>query len=321
MGGVGIVNNPRSARNRRHPATGAGLARLLGSDGLVADASTPDELQRALETFRAAGVDTLGVNGGDGTNHYVLTAAAAAWGAEPLPDFLVLRGGTMNTLASNHGLRGEPEAILAAHLAGRRAGRPAAAVERDLLRVEGEGLPPTLGFLFGTGLTVRFLEAYYRAAHPSALTAALLLLRAAASALVNGPFSRTLTRREPLRVTADGDDWPDASYLTLVAGTIPSLGLGFKALARCDEQPGFFHAVGVHGTPGQVAWLLPRVHRGAPWRRRAALDAVARVVTLEGEGLRFFVDGDLYGPVGAVRLETGPAIRILVPPRPAPGRV
>ena len=125
MGGIGIVNNPRSSRNRRHPETGARLARLLDGQGLVADASTPDELHRALETFRAAGIDTLGVNGGDGTNHYVLTAAVAAWGAEPLPRLLVLRGGTMNTLASNHGLRGDPEALLSAHLLDRRSGSPA----------------------------------------------------------------------------------------------------------------------------------------------------------------------------------------------------
>jgi len=42
---------------------------------------------------------------------------------------------------------------------------------------------------------------------------------------------------------------------------------------------------------------------------------------VEGEGLRFFVDGDLYGPVRSVRLETGAAIRILVPAGPGPGRV
>jgi len=313
MGGIGIVNNPRSARNRRHPGTGAALARLLGDRGLVADASTPDELARALESFRAAGIDTLGVNGGDGTNHYVLTAAAAAWGATPLPPLLVLRGGTMNTLAANHGLRGDPASILAAHLGDLGRGGPLAAVDRDLLRVTGEGLPPTCGFIFGTGVAVAFLEAYYRATHPSALSASWLVLRAAASALVNGPLARALTRREPLRIAVDGDDWPDASYLTLVAGTVPSMGLGFKALARCDEQPGFFHAVGVHGTLVQVARLLPRVHRGAPWRRRAAQDAVARSLTVEGEAIRFTVDGDLYGPVRELRLETGAALRILQP--------
>ncbi len=315
MSGIGIVNNPRTARNSRLPETGARLARLLGGEGEVRDAATPEALARALEAFRAAGVDTLGVNGGDGTLHVVLAAAAAAWAPAPLPRLLVLRGGTMNTLAGNHGLRGTPEELLAAELARRSAGQAPAVVERDLLRVEAAGRPPLLGFLFGTGAAVTFLDRFYAGARPSPWRAWLLLAHAAASALVGGPFGRTLTRREPLRVESDGEAWADQGYLTLLAGTVPSIGLGFRALSRCAEQPGFFHAVGVHGSLPQVVRLLPRVHRGAPWRRRAALDVVARAVTVEGQAVRFMVDGDLYPAARALRLTTGPGVKILVPPR------
>jgi diacylglycerol kinase (ATP) len=313
MGGIGIVNNPRSSRNLRHPDTGARLARLLKDDGMVEDAATPDALLAALARFKAAGVDTLGVNGGDGTNHLVLSAAVSAFGAARLPRLLVLRGGTMNTLAANHAIAGDPESILAEHLARRRTGRPLPVRERDLLEVEADGRPVTSGFIFGTGAAVTFLERYYEAAHPSALTAWLLLARAALSALVNGRLGRSLTRREWLKVESDGDEWPDGSYLTLVAASVPSLGLGFKALSRCEEQPGFFHAVGVHGTLPQVVRLLPRVHRGAPWRRRAALDVVTRSLSLEGEAIRFHVDGDLYGPARTLSIRTGPCVEVLVP--------
>jgi len=317
MGGIGIVNNPRAARNRRLPGTGARLARLLGDEGQVLDADTPEGLERALGAFRAAGVDTLAVNGGDGTCHRVLTAAAAAFGPGALPRLLTLRGGTMNTLATNHGLRGTPEELLEAELLRRRAGLPEAAVERDLLRVEPEGGPPVLGFLFGTGAAVTFLDRFYASPRPSPLRAWLLVARAAGSALLGGAFGRSLTRREPLRVESDGDGWADQGYLTLLAGTVPSLGLGFQALSRCAEQPGFFHAVGVHGSLPQLLRLLPRVHRGAPWRRRAAVDVVARVLTLEGAAVRYLVDGDLYPAARRLRLSIGPGVRVLVPPRPA----
>jgi len=315
MGGIGIVNNPRSARNRQRPTARDGLARLLGDDGEVRDADTAETLEAALAAFHAAGVDTLGINGGDGTNRLVLTAAVRRWGARPLPRLLVLRGGTMNTLASNHGIGGRPEAILEAVLARRRAGLPLQAVERDLLRVEADGGEPCYGFLFGTGAAVTFLERYYATGHPSPLTAWLLLLRGALSAVAGGELARALTLRQPLRVTADGDEWPDASYVAFVAGTLASLGLGFRALSRCTEQPGFFHAVGVHGSLAQVARLLPRVHRGSPWRRRAALDAVAREVTLAGDGIRHMLDGDLFPPAARLRLSTGPGVAVLVPPR------
>ncbi|MBK9516483.1 MAG: diacylglycerol kinase [Anaeromyxobacter sp.] len=313
MGGIGIVNNPRAARNRRHPETRERLARLLGDEGQLHDASTPEELDRAVAALRAAGVDTLGICGGDGTNRRVLTAAAAAWGGGSLPRLLVLRGGTMNVLSANHGPPAEPEAMLSAELARRRAGQPAEVDERDLLRIEADGQPPGYGFLFGTGAAVAFLERFDASRWRSPAGAGWLLARAALSALGNGPLARALTSREPLRVEADGDEWPDQSYLTVLAGTVPSLGLGMRALARCEEQPGFFHAVGVHGSLPQVARLLPRVHRGAPWRRRAALDAVCRTLQLDGEGVRYMVDGDLLGPARALRLSTGPAVQLLRP--------
>ena len=132
-----------------------------------------------------------------------------------------------------------------------------------------------------SNLTVAVLDmeaAYTDAAgRPTPLRAWLLVARAAGSALVGGPLGRSLMVRQPLRVASDGDEWADQAYLTLLAGTVPSIGLGFRALSRAGEQPGFFHAVGVHGALAQVVRLLPRVHRGAPWRRRAALDVVARV--------------------------------------------
>jgi diacylglycerol kinase family enzyme len=321
MGGIGIVNNPRAARNRRLPDAGARLTRLLGDQGLVRDAGTPEALAAALAEFRAAGVDTLAVNGGDGTCHLVLAAAVGVWAGAPLPRLLPLRGGTMNTLAANHGLSGGPEELLAAELLRRREGAPPALVERDLLSVEADGGPPTHGFLFGTGASVAFLERFYAGGRRSPLAAWLLVVRAAASALVGGALGQSLTRREALRVASDGDEWADGAYLTLLAGTVPSLGLGFQALSRAAEQPGFFHAVGVHGTLPQVVRLLPRVHRGAPWRRRAALDVVAREVTVEGEAIRYMVDGDLYPPARSLRLSTGPALQVLAAPPRAARRV
>lgn len=313
MGGIGIVNNPRSRRNRRDPGIAQKLRLLLDHDGEVLDASTPEELDLALARFRASGIDVLGVNGGDGTGHVVLTAVARAWDGAPLPKLALLRGGAMNTVAHAHGIRGGPEAIVRDLLARRRARRPPRAVERDLLRVAADGGEPRYGFIFGTGVVVAFLEAYYAAGDPSPFTAARMLARAIGSAVTGGRFAASLTKRERLRVTTDGEEWPDAAWLTVVAGSVPEIGFGFRAFARCDEQPGFFHVVGVHGTPVQVARALPRIHGGRPWRRRLAKDEVARDLVLEGEAPRFTVDGDLYAARRAIRVSTGPAIEVLLP--------
>jgi hypothetical protein len=320
MAGIGIVNNPRARRNLRRPGTVRRLRAILGADGEVLDASTPDQLALAVERFRAARIELLGVHGGDGTAHYVLGAFARAFGAEPLPPVALLPGGAMNTVARGTGIRGTSEAALQRIVARHRLGLPQPMVERDLLAVEADGGPPLHGFLFGTGCAVAFLEAYYAAPGPSPGRAAWLAVRALLSALVGGRFARALSRREPVEVLADGERWPKGDYLAILAGSSPELGLGFPAFARCGEQPGFFHAVGVTGSAYRLALAVPRVRLGRPWPRRVAMDAVARELRLEpGGALRFTLDGDLYRAERRLRVSTGPALRMVADgaaPRP-----
>ncbi len=307
------MNNPASGRNRRHPAIAQRLRALLRDDGELRDASTPEELSRSLAAFRAARIDLLGVNGGDGTVHQVLTALVRTWGDGPLPRLALLRGGAMNTVAHGSGVRGRPERVLREVLARRRSGAPLRTIERDLLRVSADGGEARYGFIFGTGCVVSFLEAYYGSGRPTPAMAALLLARALASALASGRFAAALARRERLRVETDGEEWPAASFLALLAATTPDIGFGFRAFHRFDEQPGFFHAVGVTGSLPSLALSVPRIRRGASWRRRVAQDEVARTLRAEGERPRFTMDGDLYRAERAVVVETGPGVEIVVP--------
>ncbi len=312
MAGIGIVNNPLARRNLRSPETARRLRTLLDGEGEVADAATRDELQRAVARFKSHGIDVLGVNGGDGTGHVVLTAFAEAYGGAPLPSVALLRGGAMNTVADAHKLRGSPESILRSLLERRRAGVACRTVERDLLSIEVDRAGPSYGFLFGTGLVVVFLDAYYRSGHPTPAMAAALLVRAIGSALVGGRFASALTAREFHRVSTDGDEWPDEPFLTVIAGAVPEIGFGFTPFARCDEQPGFFHAVGVTGPTLQLAAHLPQIWLGRPWKRTLAVDAVTRDLVVEGP-VRLTVDGDLYQAHESVRVRTGPPVRLIVP--------
>ncbi|MFT3914414.1 MAG: diacylglycerol kinase family protein [Anaeromyxobacteraceae bacterium] len=313
MGGIGIVMNPRSLRNRRAPETGRRLRAVLGDAGELREAGTPDELADAVERFRAAGIDVLGVAGGDGTTHVVLTAFTRAYGAAPLPALLPLRCGAMNTVARGHRVTGTPERLLERVLARRAAGLPLRTVDRDLLEIAPDGDAPTYGFIFGTGGVVTFLEAYEASGHPSPSRGAWLVARAVGSAFTGGRFARALGAKQQLVVTSDGEVWPDESYFTFLCGSTPEIGFGVRAFARCDEQPGFFHAVGIFGGLRRLTLALPGLRRGRPWRRRLAVDEVARDVLIEGEPIRFTVDGDLYAARRSVRVRTGPAVRIVLP--------
>jgi len=48
---------------------------------------------------------------------------------------------------------------------------------------------------------------------------------------------------------------------------------------------------------------------------------VARELTVEGDAVRFMVDGDLLPPARLLRLSTGPAVQLLAPPARPPRRV
>lgn len=217
----------------------------------------------------------------------------------------------MNTVAEGHRLRGAPDDVLRRALERRREGT-LRTVERDLLAVSADGRPPLHGFMLGTDVIVAFLEAYYRSQRPGRAAAAALLARAAGSAVVGGRLAAGLRTRERRRVTADGDEWPDLPYLAVLAGAVPELGFGFEPFGRCDEQPGFFHAVGVTGSTLQVALHLPLIWWGRPWRRSLAVDAVARELVVEGP-VRFTVDGDLYEAQDELRIVTGPSVKLVIP--------
>lgn len=306
------MSNPLARRNRRAPQIASRLRALLDGDGELASCATHDELEFAAERFKARGIELLGVNGGDGTGHLVLTAFVRSYGDAPLPSVALLRAGAMNTVADAHKCRGSPESILKTLLERRRAGIPLRTVERDLLVVETDGAPPRYGFLFGTGAVVAFLDAYYRTGHPCAAIAALLLVRTVTSALVAGRFSASLAQRQAMRIATDGDEWPDGPYLCLLAGTVPEIGFGFTPLSRCDEQPGFFHAVGVTGSALRIAAHFPHIWLGLPWHRALAVDAVSRDLTVEGP-LRFALDGEIYQAQESVRVRTGPAVSLVIP--------
>ena len=318
MPGIGVILNPKSRRNLRDPGARERLARCVGDRGVVREARSLDELSTIASEYRKRGIDILAISGGDGTNTVTLTGFLAEYGDEPLPTLALLRGGTMNTVASSIGVRrGSPEDLLArvvAHHAG-RANPPLATVERTLLRVAPVGVDHdnarvTFGFLFGTGVVQGFLAEYY-AGEPSTIGAVRTLARGIGSALVGGDMIRRMAK--PFRGSATlqteptgqlAVEWPERDYLAVAAGTVAHIGLQFAPFHRFDESANHrtFHALGIYATAAQFVGELPRVWRGVPMREGRAFDAVtARMVLRAGQRtgeelapLRYTVDGDLH---------------------------
>src|SRR5256885_2013139 len=138
------------------------LGYLIGDRGSAAATRSLDDLYRVAEEFMKAGIDILGINGGDGTIHHTLTAFLKTYGDRPLPMVAILRGGTMNTIANSYGIKGEPSRLLFELVDKYHNNESFDLFEREIL-VVGDAY----GFIFGNGLLYNFLEAYYATGRPS----------------------------------------------------------------------------------------------------------------------------------------------------------
>lgn len=312
VAGVGVITNPHAGGNRRAGnGRAAALGAALGDAGWVREPGSLDELAAAARELRECAVDVIAVCGGDGSYFRTLTALAHAYGDEPLPALLPLRGGSMNTIARAVGhRRGRPEQVLAAVAARLRDGAPLPRLARQLIRVN----DTHLGFLAGCGAVVRFLESYY--ARPG--RGPLAALRVTGAAVLSAATGLGMTRGlfSPIRARArcDAEDLAYDMYTAVFAASVPEFGLGFRVAYLADRKPGYFHLIAGQPTAFELARRLPHLKAGWPMRLDSLYDNLVREVVVDfDEPESFMVDGDVLEPVQRLTLAAGPRIEIIAP--------
>ena len=309
MPGIGVLTNPRSRRNLRNPELARRLSYVVGDAGRLVAPQGLSELQHAVQQFHERGVDVVAINGGDGTAHRALGALRKVYG-DRLPRIALLRGGTMNTVASGLGIRGDPEALLGRLVSQVHSGTPLRSVTRNVLVVNDEHV----GFLFGNGLLSNFLEAYYEGSEPTPSKAAWLLARAVCSVLVGGELGQRLTRPVRCSVTVDGTRWPDLPYMTVAAGTVDDIGLRFRPFYKAPHFPDTLHAVGPGCSSAQLVVQLAHIWRAKPTTHPDIVEQVGRVMVLESEEpLNFMLDGDFHRGGQRLQVSAGPRVELLLP--------
>lgn len=307
MGGIGVITNPRSRQNRRNPELAERLAYVLGEKGTLAAPTDLDALDTVAAHFRDHGIEIVAINGGDGTNHLVLTALLRAYGEAPLPRIAMLRGGTMNTVASGLGIRGTPQELLGRLTSRYHREQPFRVVSRNLLLVN-----EYAGFLFGNGLISNWLEIYYEGAEPTPSKAAWLLARCVGSALIQGPLVRRISEPVRARVRVDGKDWRELPYLTIAAATVDDIGLGFRPFYMAPDHPGTLHAVGIGCTALQLAGQLWNMYRARPLTHPNIESQLGRRLEIEAEEpLGFMVDGDFHAGAQRIDVRVGPPVELI----------
>jgi diacylglycerol kinase (ATP) len=310
-----VIANPNAGYLKRRPRLLADLAKLSDRDTELCLTHDQETLVETAQRLAEAGCQHVGLVGGDGTASATLSALAAAYGERLLPTIVLLRGGTMNTVANALGIaRGKPAALLRDALGAWKAPGKARTCVRPTLRVGDR-----LGFLFGTGVWHGYLSAYYEAGDgaPTPATAARVFGSAVASALVDGSLYRRVFRPAPIRVELGGAVWETRTYMTVCAGTVDQAGLGFRVFHRAYDTDDRFHLIGIKGSPGQVARDLPGVWTGQGLKAETAYQALVAQAEIRCDEGKFgySVDGDLYEADGRLALGLGPSFRFLLPGR------
>lgn len=321
MGGIGVISNPRSGRNQRNPELVERLAWMLGEKGELAQPKSFDMLDACARDLRDRQVDVVCVHGGDGTLHKALSALFRAYAEDhegPLEDLVlpriaILKAGTMNTQARNVGVKRKAEPMLGHVVRTWQHDQPFAIEERRMLVVDGKHC----GFLFGTGVLARFLEAYYEGDDASPSKAVRTLLRAIWGALTRNSFDAWLFRPDPYEVVVDGKAWAGPAYASVCAGTMADLGLGFQLFHRALANREHLHAIGATCSAWEIVKLLPRIYRGLPIGRPGIYDQAARRMEIRvAEGaepvIPYMIDGDFLRGEGALTVEVGPRVRFIV---------
>jgi diacylglycerol kinase (ATP) len=313
MPGIGIISNPHSRRNRRHPEQMRRLAYVLGQDDTYELTNRIEDVGDAARQFKQNDIDILALNGGDGTNHVTLTKFIEVWGDAPLPKVALLRGGTMNTVSDAVGVKGSPPRLLANLVEKYYTKQPFETTCRDLLEITDE-TGTRYGFIFGNGIVSNFLEVYYDTGKPSPTMAARLLAKAIATMPFGSEINRKLFRPFRARIELDEQVWSERDYTAVLASTVDQIGLGFRPFIRSEECEGAFHILGLVSGPIDTVKALPRIRLGLPVDDDVFRSSVSdEAVFISEEPITYTIDGDMHcAESGRVTLKTGPRVEIII---------
>ncbi|HVI32874.1 diacylglycerol/lipid kinase family protein [Phenylobacterium sp.] len=299
---AGVIRNPKSHRNRRNMAWAA-----APEGTLFAKPKTKEALAEALAGFAGEGVDTLVIDGGDGTVRDVLTRLPAAFG-ERRPRLAVVPSGKTNVLAEDLGVPADwtVEAALQRALEpGRpRASRPCVEVVRR------DGSERRRGFIFGTGAYVRATRLAQSAHRMGAFGTASVALTLAASVVQSmaGRSDRGWRAGEGMRLALGGGGPTDGARFLVIASTLETLPLGLKPFG--PVRPGL-KALAIEAPPRRLVAALPPLWTGAQpaWLEDAGYVRRDGDLEVDFQG-EYVLDGEAYR-AGALTVRQGPVMEFV----------
>lgn len=338
MPALGVLTNPHSGKNRKHPERRRALERAVGRHGIVRETGDTDELGAVLDEFIDAGCTHWVCDGGDGTLHWMLSVgderlrARREQGDDVVwPVVVPGNGGSIDFVAHRAGIRGDAAGVARALVDRVVGGAPLDTVLLDTMRVRGETKDGEsfdhLGFASAIGgIAQRVFGKLYERRPVDAWSIARVLGKSTIGALAGHTpglahlvpdelrdYADEMFAPARAKVEIDGRPLDFDRFLSLQVGSIDiNLG-GVVRTFRLAHAPGILHAQAVGGEALGVVANLPNLVLGTPIWGREVFDGAAstmRVRAEPGEFLDPVIDGEMFRGFVELRIERGPTLEI-----------
>jgi len=303
-----FVLNRNAGRFRKSPLLADAIVREVGDRADVFATSSAEELADAADRVVRTNASPVVLCGGDGTYLASVTAVAAAAREQPLPPFVLVRSGTVSTIARNWA---GPKDVLST--VRRVCDRPESFVltTRPTLAVDDADGRRHVGFTFGTGLVANFFVEYEKRGADGNRTALAIVLRVFAESFGNGPLAMRILTPLPCTITADGALLPPKAYSLVVCSVLRDLGLHMLVTYRGGEDPNRPHLVASPLSPRALGPQWPLVALGKRLVGSQNFDGLVDEFSAEfdSDDGPYILDGDMFRS-RRVTVRAGPEIRV-----------
>lgn len=301
---IGIIINCNS-RIYKLGKSDPAIFEKIGKDNVVVRyTKSIDEITAVAKEFKKLKIDYIAPSGGDGTLHHVITQFSKVY-KKQLPPLLILKGGTMNNVATSIKLKGKAASILKRAITALETGEEFKTVIRNTMHING-----SYCFLFGNGLTTDFLDTYYKIGK-SYTKLMQLIYTAIYQAFLNQDSQ--LFRGFTGTIICDGNVMPFTHVLGILAGTVETIGFGFNPLYRANERRNSFHAIVCTLKPRELAKNVLKLKQGKSINHANYIDiTLSSLEIITEKPFAYTMDGDLYHSEGKLKVTLGIPVQFIV---------
>jgi diacylglycerol kinase family enzyme len=321
---LGIISNPFAKLNKNNPNHNTQLWYTLANEGLYKITQSIAELEDVCHEYCQRKINCVGIVGGDGSIGLVLSKLYEAYKNEPsLPKILLLKGGTINFLASNLGIKTSALNCLNDTLSRTKRNKPLYEVVLQTIQVNDR-----VGFIFAGGIACAFLENFYQNKTNSfgaVLSICKILADGALAGKINGSFSRIVKRQQFSIETYPTPLWTGKpnplkkeEYSLVFASTVPKLPLNIHLFQKVNLQKPQAEMVAItEGGSQLIKGAFQTVLGGNVTSLPGADSVIFERATLQAQSkLAYSIDGDLcFAEDGKINLTLGPSFVFCSPYR------